>query len=119
MHGYGVYQFANGHRYEGSWHEGRKQGLGIYTFRNGETHAGHWHHGVLETRSSQNPAPNSPTAVYHSKVLNAVQVGVLSFLLECMFSWSRETLRREQKRRMSTFVKNLLAFLSRSIRIVK
>ncbi|CAM6092748.1 unnamed protein product [Calypogeia fissa] len=73
MHGYGVYQFANGHRYEGSWHEGRKQGLGIYTFRNGETHAGHWHHGVLETRSSQNPAPGSPTAVYHSKVLNAVQ----------------------------------------------
>ncbi|KAL3699799.1 hypothetical protein R1sor_017821 [Riccia sorocarpa] len=73
MHGYGVYQFANGHRYEGSWHEGRKQGLGIYTFRNGETHAGHWHHGVLETRSSQNPGPNSPTAVYHSKVLNAVQ----------------------------------------------
>jgi hypothetical protein len=74
MHGYGVYQFANGHRYEGCWHEGRKQGLGLYTFRNGDTHAGHWHHGVLETRSSQNPTPGSPTAIYHSKVLNAVQV---------------------------------------------
>ncbi|KAJ0089783.1 hypothetical protein Patl1_14599 [Pistacia atlantica] len=32
MHGFGVYQFGNGHRYEGAWHEGRRQGLGMYTF---------------------------------------------------------------------------------------
>jgi hypothetical protein len=74
MHGYGVYKFANGHRYEGSWHDGRKQGLGIYTFRNGDTHAGHWHLGTLESRSTQVPNAPSPVSINHSKVLNAVQV---------------------------------------------
>ncbi|KAI3743854.1 hypothetical protein L1987_56921 [Smallanthus sonchifolius] len=74
MHGFGVYSFANGHRYEGSWHEGRRQGIGMYTFKNGETHSGHWHNGVLDTPSSHNATyPVSPVAVYHSRVLNAVQ----------------------------------------------
>lgn len=75
MHGFGVYTFANGHRYEGSWHEGKRQGLGMYTFRNGETQSGHWQNGVLDVPSSQTTMhPVSPVAVYHSKVLNAVQV---------------------------------------------
>ncbi|KAJ8534744.1 hypothetical protein K7X08_016472 [Anisodus acutangulus] len=74
MHGFGVYVFANGHRYEGAWHEGRRQGLGMYTFRNGETQSGHWKNGVLDIPSTQNTSyPVSPVAVYHSKVLNAVQ----------------------------------------------
>ncbi|GMN48285.1 hypothetical protein TIFTF001_017469 [Ficus carica] len=74
MHGFGVYQFAHGHRYEGAWHEGRRQGLGMYTFRNGETQSGHWQNGVLDIPSTQNTTyPVSPVAVYHSKVLNAVQ----------------------------------------------
>ncbi|GKA44983.1 putative MORN motif protein [Tanacetum coccineum] len=74
MHGFGVYTFANGHRYEGSWHEGRRQGLGMYTFRNGETQSGHWQNGVLDVPSSQSAMyPVSPVAVYHSKVLNAIQ----------------------------------------------
>lgn len=71
-----MYQFSNGHRYEGAWHEGRRQGLGTYTFRNGETQSGHWQHGVLETFSTQNSHPGSPVAVNHSRVLNAVQVNV-------------------------------------------
>ncbi|KAI3676793.1 hypothetical protein L1987_86406 [Smallanthus sonchifolius] len=74
MHGFGVYRFANGHRYEGSWHEGKRQGLGMYTFRNGETQSGHWQNGALDVPSSQSAMyPISPVAVYHSKVLNAVQ----------------------------------------------
>ncbi|KAF5732844.1 hypothetical protein HS088_TW17G00377 [Tripterygium wilfordii] len=74
MHGFGVYRFANGHRYEGAWHEGRRQGLGMYTFRNGETQSGHWQNGILDVPSTQNTShPVSPVAVYHSKVLNAVQ----------------------------------------------
>ncbi|XP_031127207.1 uncharacterized protein LOC116029368 [Ipomoea triloba] len=74
MHGFGVYCFANGHRYEGAWHEGRRQGLGMYTFRNGETQSGHWQNGVLDIPSTQSVSyPVSPVAVYHSKVLNAVQ----------------------------------------------
>ncbi|KAF4354853.1 hypothetical protein CsatB_007125 [Cannabis sativa] len=74
MHGFGVYRFANGHRYEGAWHEGRRQGLGMYTFRNGETQSGHWQNGVLDIPSTQSTThPVSPVAVYHSKVLNAVQ----------------------------------------------
>lgn len=75
MHGFGVYRFANGHRYEGAWHEGRRQGLGMYTFRNGETQSGHWQNGIMNVPSTQNNTyPVSPVAVYHSKVLNAVQV---------------------------------------------
>ena len=75
MHGFGVYSFANEHRYEGAWHEGRRQGLGMYTFRNGETQSGHWQNGILDIPSTQNTSyPVSPVAVYHSKVLNAVQV---------------------------------------------
>jgi hypothetical protein len=27
--GLGIYSFANGHCYAGSWHEGKKEGLGI------------------------------------------------------------------------------------------
>ncbi|PPS03531.1 hypothetical protein GOBAR_AA17124 [Gossypium barbadense] len=74
MHGFGVYCFANGHCYEGAWHEGRRQGLGMYTFRNGEAQSGHWQNGVLNVPSTQNSTyPVSPVAVYHSKVLNAVQ----------------------------------------------
>ncbi|XP_076886669.1 uncharacterized protein LOC143536605 [Bidens hawaiensis] len=74
MHGFGVYSFANGHRYEGSWHEGKRQGLGMYTFKSGEAQSGHWQNGVLDVPSSQTTMyPVSPVAVYHSKVLNAVQ----------------------------------------------
>ncbi|XP_038682921.1 uncharacterized protein LOC119983323 isoform X2 [Tripterygium wilfordii] len=74
MHGFGIYRFAYGHRYEGAWHEGRRQGLGMYTFRNGETQSGHWQNGILDVPSTQNTTlPISPVAVYHSKVLNAVQ----------------------------------------------
>lgn len=75
MHGFGIYNFANGHRYEGAWHEGRRQGLGMYTFRNGETQSGHWQNGILDIPSTQSTTyPVSPIAVYHSKVLNVVQV---------------------------------------------
>lgn len=74
MHGFGVYRFANGHQYEGAWHEGKRQGLGMYTFSNGEAQSGHWQNGILDIPSTQNASyPVSPVAVYHSKVLNAVQ----------------------------------------------
>ena len=79
MHGFGVYLFANGHRYEGAWHEGRRQGLGMYTFRNGETKSGHWQNGFLDIPTAHNARPESPCAVNFAKVLNAVQV---TFLLE-------------------------------------
>ncbi|KAG0449658.1 hypothetical protein HPP92_027177 [Vanilla planifolia] len=52
IHGFGVYHFANGHCYEGSWHEGRRQGLGLYTFSIGESVSGEWDHGILK-----NPLP--------------------------------------------------------------
>jgi hypothetical protein len=78
MHGFGVYCFANGHRYEGTWHEGKRQGLGMYTFRNGETQSGHWQNGVLDVPSTQNATfPVSPVGVNHSRVLNVVQVHTL------------------------------------------
>ncbi|KAG4122930.1 hypothetical protein ERO13_D11G297300v2 [Gossypium hirsutum] len=75
MHGFGVYCFANGHQYEGAWHEGRRQGLGMYTFRSGETQFGHWQNGILDVPSTRNNTyPISPVAVYRSKVLNVAKV---------------------------------------------
>lgn len=76
MHGFGVYCFANGHRYEGAWHEGRRQGFGLYTFRNGDTQSGHWENGVLGVSTSQKAflPESSSTSVSHAEVLKAVQV---------------------------------------------
>jgi len=75
MHGYGVYSFANGHCYEGSWHENIRQGIGMYSFRNGETQSGHWQNGVIDIPSTQSATyPVSCVGVYHSRVLNVVQV---------------------------------------------
>lgn len=65
MHGFGVYHFANGHCYEGAWHEGRKQGYGMYTFRNSVTKCGQWDSGHLKT-------PVAPPLT--GSVLRAVQV---------------------------------------------
>lgn len=74
MHGFGVYNFANGHRYEGAWHEGRRQGFGMYTFRNGDTQSGHWEDGVLSISTSPDAiSPQSPMSISHAKVLKAVQ----------------------------------------------
>jgi hypothetical protein len=83
MHGFGVYQFGNGHRYEGAWHEGRRQGLGMYTFRNGEAQSGHWQNGILDVSTVENGKPESPNAISHPKVVNAVQVNT------CFAFWSR------------------------------
>lgn len=75
MHGFGVYRFANGHRYEGAWHEGRRQGFGMYTFRNGDTQSGHWDNGVLSVSTSQNTSlSGASSSISHAKVLRAVQV---------------------------------------------
>jgi len=88
MHGFGVYLFGNGHRYEGAWHEGRRQGLGMYTFRNGETQAGHWENGVLSCPTEQTTRPDSSFSISHSKVLDTVQVEPINLYLEeiCIFT---------------------------------
>lgn len=80
MHGFGVYQFGNGHRYEGAWHEGRRQGFGMYSFRDGQTQCGHWQNGVLEVLSKPSTDASWPHGFIHSKVLNAVQVYAVSTL---------------------------------------
>lgn len=69
-HGYGTFYWPNGNRYEGEWHEnkrqglgimwygnkdlfhgefrdGRKHGAGVYKFFNGTTYEGHWEKGRL------------------------------------------------------------------------
>lgn len=81
MHGFGVYRFQNGHRYEGAWHEGKRQGLGMYTFRNGETQCGHWQNGILDDPKRQNTHTGSPCAVDQAKVFKAIQVIVLFALM--------------------------------------
>ncbi|RWW34365.1 hypothetical protein GW17_00000880, partial [Ensete ventricosum] len=59
IHGFGVYHFANGHCYEGSWHEGKEQGFGLYTFQSGKTRSGDWDCGALKNSL----VPSDPAAV--------------------------------------------------------
>jgi len=68
-----VYHFANGHCYEGAWHEGRRQGIGSYTFRNGDRRCGEWDAGNLK----------HPMPPLTDVVLRAIQVLVIS---DCLFS---------------------------------
>eukprot|EP00434_Breviolum_minutum_P004456 symbB.v1.2.003927.t1/scaffold210.1/size302740/18 len=52
-HGYGVYTYSGGGRYEGEFVEDRKQGQGSFFFENGDAYEGQWYldqmhgHGVL------------------------------------------------------------------------
>lgn len=66
-----MYHFANGHCYEGSWHEGRRQGLGVYTFRSGDRKCGEWDSGNLI-----HPLPS----VTH-KILGSVQVCDIKYII--------------------------------------
>ncbi|XWS77354.1 hypothetical protein CRYUN_Cryun01aG0254000 [Craigia yunnanensis] len=73
-HGCGIHTCEDGSRYVGEFKWGVKHGLGHYHFRNGETQSGHWQNGILDVPSTQNTTyPVAPVAVYHSKVLNAMQ----------------------------------------------
>ena len=31
-HGYGVYEWSNGHHYQGQWYSGKRQGFGVYSW---------------------------------------------------------------------------------------
>ena len=77
MHGFGVYYFANGHRYDGAWHHGQKQGLGAYTFNSGEQRSGQWHLGALlkPARKADSKEADDQAA---SRPLDADQIAVLS-----------------------------------------
>nr|GEU88670.1 histone H3 K4-specific methyltransferase SET7/9 family protein [Tanacetum cinerariifolium] len=90
MHGFGVYCFANGHRYESAWHEGRRQGCVMYTFRNGDTQSGYWDNGVLTISTSQDTsqAGSSSTTISHAKVLNAVQEA-RRIAVKAVLTWMR------------------------------
>ena len=42
-HGYGVYQWNTGNRYEGEWRDDKREGRGIYTSEDGKTWEGIFH----------------------------------------------------------------------------
>ncbi|KAK8945082.1 hypothetical protein KSP39_PZI008091 [Platanthera zijinensis] len=73
MHGFGVYHFADGKCYEGSWHKGKREGLGMCSSTNGASLSGRWANGVLEISTSPKPFPGASFAVNHTRVLDAVQ----------------------------------------------
>ena len=41
-HGYGVYMFSNGDKYEGNWKNGKKHGYGVSTWYSGRKYEGDW-----------------------------------------------------------------------------
>ncbi|GJW14975.1 membrane occupation and recognition nexus repeat-containing protein [Tanacetum coccineum] len=69
LHSFAVYRLANGHQYEGAWHEGRRQGCGMYTFRNVYIQSGYWDNGLLTISTSQDTsqAGSSSTTISHAK----------------------------------------------------
>ena len=55
MHGQGIYQFADGHRYEGAFKNGWASGHGTATYPNKSVYQGYWEHGKVHgegTRSA-------------------------------------------------------------------
>ena len=43
MHGHGIYIYADGHRYDGSFHNDKKEGYGVYVWEDGRKFNGWWH----------------------------------------------------------------------------
>jgi len=45
MHGYGVYCWKDGSRYEGSYVDGKKEGNGVFYYTSGKQYIGMWVNG--------------------------------------------------------------------------
>ena len=45
MHGYGVYTWKDGRKYEGEYIKDRKQGMGVYLWADGRKYEGMWLNG--------------------------------------------------------------------------
>ena len=45
MHGYGIYIYVDGVRYEGQFSNDKKEGFGIYYWIDGRIYEGYWHKG--------------------------------------------------------------------------
>lgn len=45
MHGYGIYTWQDGRRYEGDYDTNKKQGKGTYTYSDGSKYQGEWYEG--------------------------------------------------------------------------
>ena len=45
MHGWGVYIYSDGVRYNGQFLNDKKQGYGIYTWTDGRKYEGYWYKG--------------------------------------------------------------------------
>lgn len=41
-HGYGVYAWADGRRYHGTWKDGKQHGQGLYELPDGKRRKGEW-----------------------------------------------------------------------------
>jgi len=46
MHGYGKYQWKEGHTYEGEYQFGKKEGYGVFSWSDGSTSKGGWMNGL-------------------------------------------------------------------------
>ena len=44
-HGYGVYEWADGRKYEGNWAFGKQHGQGKYVLSDGKVRIGLWNNG--------------------------------------------------------------------------
>ena len=42
MHGYGIYIYSDGVRYDGQYHKDKKQGYGVYKWTDGRLYEGWW-----------------------------------------------------------------------------
>ena len=48
MHGYGVFTWADGRKFEGNYYEDLKTGHGIFYWPNGQIYEGFWKDGLQE-----------------------------------------------------------------------
>lgn len=52
MHGFGVYKWKDGRKYEGTYKMNKKQGHGCYTYSDGSKYKGEWVDGIQHGEGS-------------------------------------------------------------------
>jgi hypothetical protein len=45
MHGFGIFTWSDGRKYEGMYHEDKKEGRGVFTWPDGRKYDGQWKNG--------------------------------------------------------------------------
>ena len=65
MHGYGIYTWRDGRRYEGYYKDDKKEGFGIYIWEDGRKYEGEWVDGKQHGKGKYYEMGKCKTGIWH------------------------------------------------------